>query len=797
MRETDELTREIEALRARLTRLSEANLRINENLDYDHVLREVLENAYLLMQARYGVITILDEAGQVEAFLSSGMTDEESQRIWQLPDGERFFDYLSRIPAALRVPDFHSHVRAHGFPQLRLPVAVGAFLVAPIRHRGESLGYMALAREEPGWPFSGTDQDTLMLFAAQAALVIANARRYREAQNARADLETLINSSPVGVVLFDAKTGVPLSINQESRRIIGNLCPPHGSVEQFLDLLTFLRADGREIAPVEFPLAQAVRSGESVRAEEMVIQAPDGRQVVTLVNSTPIYAEDNQLKSVVVTLQDMSPLEDLERMRVEFLGMVGHELRTPLAAVTGAAAVLRDGFSDLDPSEMRQFIGIIEQQAGDMIALTSDLLDVAHIESGTLAVAPEPADVALLVDRARNTLLHGANKNNMHIDLPRELPLVLADRRRIVQVLNNLFANASRYAPEKSTIRVTAAHENFHVSICVADQGQGVPVERLPHLFRKFSRFDSAQAGAGRTEGSGLGLAICKGIVEAHGGRIWAESDGENLGTRFTFTLPLAAESAKIAHREQHPARAQAQEPARILVVDDDPHMLRQLRRTLTNAGYIPIPTADPDEVAALIHAHKPHLILLDLVLPGTTDGIEMMAQTPEMAALPVIFLSAYGRDRTIADALQMGAVDYLTKPFSHTELVARVRNALTKRAAPGLNEPRKPYRLGALTIDYTQKRVLMHNRPLPLTATEYNLLVALSVNAGSVLSNDQLLQQVWNTDHGGNSMSVRAFVRKLRRKLGDDARNPTYILTEPRLGYRMAQAEEPGEMTP
>ena len=672
-----------------------------------------------------------------------------------------------------------------------------SFLAAPIRYHGEGLGYVFLARKESGQEFSRADEETLVMFASQAALVIANARRYREEQRARTDLEALINTSPVGVIVFDAKSGAPVSFNREASRIVGELLIPVESAEQLLEVVTFRRADGREISLEEFPLSQALSTGETVRAEEIVLQVPDGRQVVTLVNATPIFEEDGELASVIVTIQDMTPLEDLERMRAEFLGMVGHELRTPLAAITGSVVTLLDGSLELDPSEMREFFRIIEEQAGYMRALISDLLDVARIESGTLDVALEPVEVADLVDRARNIILNSEGENNIQIDLPRDLPRVLADRRRIVQVLSNLISNASRYAPERSTIRVRAARENFHVAIWVANDGKGVPTEHLPYLFRKYSRFD-AEGGGRENRGPGIGLAICRGIVEAHGGRIWAESDGEDLGTRFIFTLPLAAESelaAKATEREPDRLQVQASQSTRILVVDDDPYTLRNVRNMLSQAGYSPIVTGNPEEVPALIRKNRPHLILLDLVLPGT-DGIEMMEQMTEMADLPVIFLSAYGRDQTIADALQKGASDYLVKPFSPTELVARIQAALRKRAAPDLNEQREPYRLGGLTIDYAERIVSVNDRPVQLTATEYKLLYELSVNAGRVMSHDQLLQRVWGMQVLGDSRIVRSFVKKLRRKLGDDARNPTYIFTESRIGYRMAKAEEPGETT-
>ena len=208
-------------------------------------------------------------------------------------------------------------------------------------------------------------------------------------QQARANLETLIDTSPVGVVVFDARTGAPVSFNREAGRIVGVLQAPGRPVEQLLEVLTFRRADGREISLQEFPMAQ-VLTGETIRAEEVVIQVPDGRAVTTLINATPIYSEGvGELESVVVTIQDMTPLEEMERLRAELLGVVSHELRTPLAAIRGSATTMLDDGPALDPAEMRQFHRIIVDQADRMRALINDLLDVARIETGTLSVSPE------------------------------------------------------------------------------------------------------------------------------------------------------------------------------------------------------------------------------------------------------------------------------------------------------------------------------------------------------------------------------------------------------------------------
>ena len=181
------------------------------------------------------------------------------------------------------------------------------------------------------------------------------------------------------------------------------------------------------------------------KALEIVIQVPDGRSVNTLVNAKPIYSQEKgELESIVVTVQDMTALEELERLRAEFLGIVGHELRTPLTSITGSAATLLDAASSLDPAEMLQFHRIINEQADYMRALISDLIDVVRVETDSLSVKPEPASVSRLVDEARNTFLSAGGRYNVRINLEPDLPLVMADRRRIVQVISNLLTNASR-----------------------------------------------------------------------------------------------------------------------------------------------------------------------------------------------------------------------------------------------------------------------------------------------------------------------------------------------------------------
>ncbi|MCY3598605.1 MAG: response regulator [Gemmatimonadetes bacterium] len=776
-----EWQRQVEALRERVTRLSAAVLRISSTLDLDTVLQEVADSARALTGARYGLITTVDRAGHLEDFVTSGFTPREKDEMASWPDGPRLFEHLRALDAPLRLSDLPAYVRALGLaPDLMRSKTLQG---VPLRHHDIAVGHFFLAEKEGGEEFTDADEEVLMLFASQAATAIANARAHRDERRARADLETLIETSPVGVVVFDGRTGQLLSFNREARRIVDVLSMPGTSSEALLELITFRRADGRELALAEFPLTQLLSSGETVRGEEMTLSVPDGRHVTTLVNATPIQTTDGAVESVVVTLQDLAPLEQIERLRAEFLQIVSHELRTPLISIKGSTATVLGSSAAPDAAEMLQFFRVIDDQADRMHGLIGDLLDHGRIVTGTLSVSPEAVEVAHVVDRARSDFERGTGTHPLDIDLPEDLPRVFADRVRVVQVLNNLLSNAARYSPESSPVRVNAARDGVHVTITVTDQGRGVPPDRLPHLFRRYTA-PAAGDRHGGLRGAGLGLTICKGLVEAHGGRIWAESDGPGRGTRFTFTLPVAEEVYAAAARPAAGGRSPAQEGVhgtRVLVVDDDPQTLRYARDALTEAGYVPVVTGDPDEVVDLVRTHKPGLALLDLLLPGT-DGIALMERIPELTDVPVIFISAYGREETVVRALDAGAVDYIVKPFSPSELGARVRAALRRVAGP------KPFALGQLAIRYDARRVSVAGRQVQLTATEYELLRVLSMNVGRVLTYESILRQAWGGRHAGtpDPKLVRAVVKRLRRKLGDDAANPAYIRNERGVGYYM-----------
>ena len=779
-----ELIEQIDRLRSKLTALNEASARINQGRDYDTVLQEVLESARTLTGARYGVIAARDGAGEIETVFSAGITADEHEQMLSRPEVITILNHFSGIAAALRMADYQAYAVEQGLGG-QIPIPVGAAMAAPIGQQQETVGTLYLGREREDEPFSEEDEETLVAFAVQAAAVMSNMRRYRDEQDARSELEALIDTSPIGVVVFDGLNGAPTIFNREAARMWGPMLDPGQRPEDLFELLTVSQLDGSQVSLSEHTASELLAMGETLRAQELHFEVPDGRSLTALTNATPIFTEQGELKRYIVTIQDMAPIQEQERLRAEFLATVSHELRSPLASVKGSVTNLLDPTTRLDPAEVSQFLRIIESQTDRMRQLVRDLLDVARIETGSLSTAPESSRVERLIEEARTAFQGSGAGQRLVIEIPPKLPSVMADRQRLVQVLINLLNNAARSSSNDSTIRITAATDDVHVTVSVSDEGRGIPADRLPRLFRKFSRIEAEDQGGD----TGLGLAISKGIVEAQGGRIWAESSGPGQGARFSFTVPVAAASP----RRRRPRRARAAAPpgdqvdpglARILAVDDDPEALRYIRDALANAGYAPVLTADPNEVLPLLAEEQPALVLLDLVLPGR-DGLQLMKEIHERRRVPVIFLSAYGQEDTIAKAFDQGADDYIVKPFAPTELAARIRAALRRRE---LREPHEPYVHGGLIIDYARRLVTVDQRPVELTSIEYRLLVDLSAHSGGAVSFADLLQRVWGVEEGEDRRALRTVVKSLRRKLGDDANHPRYVFTENRVGYRMPE---------
>ncbi|HZC31635.1 MAG TPA: ATP-binding protein, partial [Gaiellaceae bacterium] len=292
--------------------------------------------------------------------------------------------------------------------------------------------------------------------------------------------------------------------------------------------LTGLSAEeavGRRCGEIIYPApARGARAADPAEpgTERMTLRRPDATTVSVSIRRSAISGGEGRPAGMVHVLRDISAEAEVERMKEEFLATVSHELRTPLGFIMGYATSLLLPDAPQDRATTRRFLGVIAESSRELEQLVDDLLDMTKIGSGTLSVAPRPTRLGPLVRAAIDRARVRGPRHRFVRSVPGSLPLVLGDPRRIEQVLYDLLDNAIKYSPEGGTITVSAVRSADEVTVSVIDQGLGIRPEELVAVFERFHRGRVARSRG--IAGSGLGLAICKGIVEAHGGRIWAES---------------------------------------------------------------------------------------------------------------------------------------------------------------------------------------------------------------------------------------------------------------------------------
>lgn len=233
-------------------------------------------------------------------------------------------------------------------------------------------------------------------------------------------------------------------------------------------------------------------------------------------------------------------LAELDRLKSDFVSMVSHELRTPLGLIKGYVGTLLRHDAPLDEATREEFLQVIDEETDRLTELVTNLLDMSRIEAGTLRIERRPTQLTRVLAECAERLRVREPTRALDVDFAAELPLVLADERRIAQVVDNLLTNAARYSPEATPIALAARTANGGVEVRVVDQGMGIPADKQDQVFEKFFRVDASDTR--RFAGTGLGLAICRGIVQAHGGEIWVYSEPAH-GSTFAFNIPTCQEA--------------------------------------------------------------------------------------------------------------------------------------------------------------------------------------------------------------------------------------------------------------
>ncbi len=351
----------------------------------------------------------------------------------------------------------------------------------------------------------------------------------------------------VGVIAFAARFSVPAAFNQHMRGfgagpgMMQGAGPGNGMMA---NLYTSFQASFNEALLLALIAAGLVAVLVSLAFSRGLVAPLRRLTSASQLIASGHYAERvpstgrDELGQLAISFNRMAEkLEQVEAMRRQLIGDVSHELRTPLTAIKGSMEGLIDGVLPATPETFQQ----LHQEAGRLERLVDDLQELSRIEAGAYTLELKPLELTGLVQATLKRLRPRALERRIDLksDLPDPLPPVLADADRITQVLTNLVGNALQYTPDHGSVTVSAVPRGDELWVSVADTGIGIPAGHLPHLFTRFYRVDKSRSRRSGG-GSGIGLTICKHLVEAHGGRIWAESAGEGQGSTFTFTLKIA-----------------------------------------------------------------------------------------------------------------------------------------------------------------------------------------------------------------------------------------------------------------
>jgi signal transduction histidine kinase len=271
----------------------------------------------------------------------------------------------------------------------------------------------------------------------------------------------------------------------------------------------------------------------------------DERQVATLAHFAALWIDNVRLFQEAAQVE---ALRKVDQLKSELLSTVSHELRTPLASIKGyTSSLLRDDV-EWDPDTRREFLQIIDEESDRLTGLIEDVLQMSEIEAGVLRVARQPVKVSRLAQKVIKKLRPQSRERALTVATSGDVPETMADPRRIEQVLHNLVVNALKYSQDGTPVAIRIERRGSAIQVSVKDQGIGIPPEHLEHVFERFYRVEGTLSR--QTGGSGLGLSICRGIIEAHGGRIWVESQ-PGKGSTFFFTVPIIAIEEQMADAEE------------------------------------------------------------------------------------------------------------------------------------------------------------------------------------------------------------------------------------------------------
>jgi len=526
--------------------LLEISRAMTSRLDLPSVLRLILENAAEMLRGQAGLIALHQENGGLRVQASYGLPPDIlhlfTPLLTDIPaQAER--EYLipstgpSTVSEAASGP--RSGHRRWTIPNLQMKLslvvpAIGLGLrqvvALPLIMEGSLIGVIYVFRSRGG-AFSANDRQVLASFADQAAIAVNNARLYQQLTHEKHRLDAIIQNSADGVMILDTQRRIRV-FNHALEEMTG-WAAEEALGQPCSHVLALRDRQGKNICETTCPLLQP--DPEEYLYVEGDIKRPDGSVVTVGITYSPLYDKEGRPVSIIANVRDITRFREAEEMKSTFVSVISHELKSPVSIIKGYADTLRREDAQWDTDTLRQGLAIIAEESDRLNRLIDNLLDASRLQASAFKLELSYVQVDKLAEKVTEEFRTQSSEHMFTLDFPSDFPAVQADIERLRQVLTNLLSNAIKYSPRGGLIRTGGWADDDWVYIAVADEGIGIPRSEQERIFERFYRAESPLTR--RTEGAGLGLYLCKEVIEAHGGKIWVQSE-PGRGAKFIFKLP-------------------------------------------------------------------------------------------------------------------------------------------------------------------------------------------------------------------------------------------------------------------
>lgn len=496
--------------------LLEISRALTQELDLEKLLARILRIAIEMLAGQAGIIALKDDGWRVAA--AHGIAPA-------------FLSYLTPLLAEENVRELNVTELNRMLKELTYTASMGLLngTALPLAAHGQVIGVIFIFRNYTDL-FTPNDRVLLQSFADQAAIAVFNARLYGQVSYEKQRLDALLDSAADGILILHADLTIE-RVNDAFERL-------YGKTNDELVGLSHDDVIRWERDPQGSTLNEAIANGWPLTPNATLyvegdLERPLPPALPVGITYAPLLSREGKLRNIIVSVRDITHFRTADEIKSTFISIVSHELRTPVALIKGYASTLRRDDARWDKHTISDSLAVIEEEADRLSKMIDDLLDASRLQAGGLTLNRGDVSLPNLARRVAEKFTSQVSQHSIVTDFSENFPVILGDETRIEQVVINLVSNALKYAPS-GEIRISGRVRPEQVVVCVSDQGPGIEAKDLPHIFDRFYRSSTAVK---QTKGAGLGLYLARAIVEAHGGRIWADPKPDS-GARICFSMP-------------------------------------------------------------------------------------------------------------------------------------------------------------------------------------------------------------------------------------------------------------------